>query len=68
MVGCDPSSTCFSIVRDIAQQAFNPDPQLRKTKDEFGGKVKSKLFEADGRHSEEKEEFRLPETLNERFG
>jgi KaiC/GvpD/RAD55 family RecA-like ATPase len=65
LVGCSPDSTCFSIARDIAREAFPTDPRTAKQTKQNGMSLSFKGVGAETRNSEEKCDFKLPESLNE---
>jgi hypothetical protein len=65
IVGCAPGSTCFSVVRDIAKEAFPADPRLVRTTKQRSFKFSFKGTGTDRKSSEEQKTFRLPESLND---
>jgi Cdc6-like AAA superfamily ATPase len=65
LVGCAPNSTCFSIACDIAREAFPTDPRMAKQTKQNGMSLSFKGAGAESKISEEKGDFKLPESLNE---
>lgn len=64
-VSCSAGSTCFDLVKDIAQEAFPIDPRTKKVTTQKSFQFAFKGIGKVAKNSKEQESFRLPTTLNE---
>lgn len=65
IVGCSSTSTFFSVIQDIAQEAFPPDPRVRASTSQKSFSFGFRGLKAGAGQSVEHGNFQRPNSLNE---